>query len=151
MGVNRAADPAAGPLPGNFCFHSGVEGQDGALQYKRAETEVEAKGHSSAAHGQWPLPGQSNPDGTSSHFTVSPPDGQPVLGATSHYLSHSKWEEGEGGADSGPSLQKELGYHVCTLFVALLKDKSSGNSTVLKSTSSSCSLCLGDKSALKTF
>lgn len=114
-------------------------------------TEVEAKGHSSAAHGQWPLPGQSNPDGTSSHFTVSPPDGQPVLGATSHYLSHSKWEEGEGGADSGPSLQKELGYHVCTLFVALLKDKSSGNSTVLKSTSSSCSLCLGDKSALKTF
>lgn len=38
MGVNRASDPAAGPLSGNFSLHSRVEGQDGALQYKRAKT-----------------------------------------------------------------------------------------------------------------
>lgn len=38
MGANRATDPTAGPLPGHFSLHSGVKGQDGALQYKRAQT-----------------------------------------------------------------------------------------------------------------
>lgn len=32
MGANRATDPSAGPLPGNFSLHRRVKGQDGALQ-----------------------------------------------------------------------------------------------------------------------
>lgn len=38
MGAHRASDQAAGPLPGYFSLHSRVEGQDGALQHKRAQT-----------------------------------------------------------------------------------------------------------------
>lgn len=38
MGTHRATDPTAGPLPGHLSLHSGVKGQDGALQCKRAQT-----------------------------------------------------------------------------------------------------------------
>jgi len=38
MGANGATDPAAGPLPGHFCLHSRLKGQDGALQHKRTPT-----------------------------------------------------------------------------------------------------------------
>lgn len=38
MGADRATDPTAGPLPGHFCLHGRVKGQDGAVQYERAQT-----------------------------------------------------------------------------------------------------------------
>lgn len=38
MGIDRASAPAAGPLPGHFSLHGRVKGQDGALQFKRAQT-----------------------------------------------------------------------------------------------------------------
>lgn len=38
VGANRAPDTAAGPLPGHFSLHCKVKGQDGALQFKRAQT-----------------------------------------------------------------------------------------------------------------
>lgn len=86
--------------------------------------EVETQRHGSAAHGQWPLPGQSNPDRPTGHHTVSPPDGQPVLGATNYHLSHGGRGRGRGrrGADSGPGLQRDSGVHICTLSDAWLRD-----------------------------
>lgn len=132
--------------------------------------EMEAQRHCSAAHGQRPLPGQPDPHRPSSHHTVSPPGGQPVLGATGDHLSHG-WEgrrgarggrsvrgggwggggRGRGGADSGPALKKDSEHHICTLSVALQRDGRSEaeNCTFVMSTSSSCSLCLGDNSVTK--
>ncbi len=113
--------------------------------------EVEAERHGSAAHGQWPLPGQPDPDRPSGHHTVSPPDGQPVLGAANYHLSHGGRGRGRGrrGADSGPGLQRDSGDHICTLSVAWLRDERSENCTFVMSTSSSCSLVT--RTSLKTF
>lgn len=38
MGADRATDSTAGSLPGYYGLHSRVKGQDGAMQYKRAQT-----------------------------------------------------------------------------------------------------------------
>ncbi|KAG7231468.1 hypothetical protein INR49_002201 [Caranx melampygus] len=64
-------------------------------QRKQTVCEVEAERHGPAAHGERPLSGQQHPNGSPSHHTVSPPDGQPDLGATNHHLSHRRRREEE--------------------------------------------------------
>lgn len=50
---------------------------------------MEAKRHSSAAHGQRPLPGQPDACGTPGRRSVPPPAGQPSLGAPGCHLSRT--------------------------------------------------------------
>lgn len=54
-----------------------------------SSAEVETERPGPAAPSQRPLPGQPEPDGASGHHSVSPPGGQPVLGAADHHVSVS--------------------------------------------------------------
>lgn len=59
---------------------------------------------------------------------------------------------GVGGREGrGPGLQKDSEHHICTLPVALQRDERSEaeNWSFVMSTSSSCSLCFGEKSVAK--
>lgn len=60
---------------------------------------MEAERYGAAAHGQRPLPGQSDPNRAPGHHAVPPAGGQPVLGTTSDHLNHG--ERGGGRSRGG--------------------------------------------------
>ena len=101
----------------HLCFFVTLTDTDSFVHLLVFFAEVEAQRHGSAAHGQRPLPGQSDPGGPSGHHAVSPPGGQPVLGAADYHLSHG----GGGGRGRSRFCRRTHVEHVRTLSVALLR------------------------------
>lgn len=81
--------------------------------------EVEAKRPGSSAHSERALPGQSEHERTSGHHAVSPPDGQPVMGATGYRLKQA----GRGEKEDSGSPQKDARESVKLLRDRLIKEK----------------------------
>lgn len=110
-----------------------------------SSTEVETQRLGPAAPRQRPLPGQPDPDGASGHHSVSPPGGQPVLGATDHHVSLSG---GRGGSENLKPPQKDSG---CCTLRPRRGSKKSHNCTCVMSPSNYCSPSSPWQPSLKTF